>query len=63
MNQVTYSSQTAFRSKALAPYKVNGKEGGQFKSEGVLSFLRVYDAGHEVPYYRKLVTRLGKFRC
>jgi hypothetical protein len=45
VNQVTYSSQTAFRAKTLGPYKVNGKESGQFKSEGNLSFLRVYDAG------------------
>ena len=52
VNQVSYSSQTAFRAKTLAPYKVNGKEGGQFKTEGNLSFLRVYDAGHEVMYYR-----------
>lgn len=52
-NAVTYSGQSAFKSKALAPYTVNGKEGGQFKTEGNLSFLRVYGAGHEIMYYRK----------
>jgi hypothetical protein len=45
VNQVTYSGQTAFRAKTLGPYKVKGKEAGQFKTEGNLSFLRVYDAG------------------
>lgn len=45
VNQVTYSGQTAFRAKTLAPYTVNGKEGGQFKTQDNLSFLRVYDAG------------------
>ncbi|KAF2734505.1 putative carboxypeptidase S1 [Polyplosphaeria fusca] len=51
-NVVDYPGNAAFASKALAPYKVNGKEGGQFKTEGNLSFLRVYAAGHEVPYYQ-----------
>lgn len=45
VNQVTYSGQAAFRAKTLGPYNVKGKEGGQFKTEGNLSFLRVYDAG------------------
>lgn len=52
-NQVTYVGRKAFRKKALAPYKVHGKEGGQFKTKGNLSYLRVYDAGHEVMYYRQ----------
>lgn len=53
VNSVTYSGSAAFKAKALSPYKVNGKEGGTFKTEGNLSFLRVYAAGHEVMYYRK----------
>lgn len=52
-NAISYSGQSAFKAKTLAPYKVNGKEGGTFKTQGNLSFLRVYEAGHEVPYYRK----------
>lgn len=52
-NQVTYAGQTAFRKKSLAPYKVGGKVGGQFKTKGNLSYLRVYEAGHEVMYYRQ----------
>lgn len=52
-NSITYSGQSAFKAKSLAPYKVNGKEGGTFKTQDNLSFLRVYGAGHEVMYYRK----------
>lgn len=48
---VTYSGQNAFKAKALAPYNVGGKQGGTFKTEGKLSFLRVFGAGHEVPFY------------
>ena len=62
VNQVTYSGQTAFRAKTLAPYKVNGKEKGQYKTEGNLSFLRVYDAGHEVMYYRMYLGRIDQGR-
>jgi carboxypeptidase C (cathepsin A) len=53
-NVISYSGTTAFATKSLAPYTVKGKEGGTFKTQGNLSFLRVYGAGHEVPYYRNL---------
>ena len=33
-------------------YTVNGKVVGQFKTAGKLSFLEVFDAGHEVPAYQ-----------
>jgi carboxypeptidase D len=52
-NAVKYPGQSSFSGKSLAPYKVNGKEGGTFKTQDNLSFMRVYGAGHEVPYYRK----------
>ncbi|PVI04790.1 carboxypeptidase S1 [Periconia macrospinosa] len=52
VNAVSYSGKDAFNSKALAPYTVNGKVGGEFKTQGNLSFLRVYDAGHLVMYYQ-----------
>ena len=52
-NAVSYSGQSTFESKPLASYTVAGTAGGAFKSVGSLSFLRVFGAGHEVPYYRE----------
>lgn len=52
-NAVAYPGHSTFATKSLGPYKVNSKEKGSFKTEGNLSFLRVYEAGHEVMYYRK----------
>lgn len=34
-------------------YTLNGTSYGQFKTVGNLNYLKVYAAGHEVPYYRK----------
>ena len=48
---VAFGGQTAFRAASLQPYNVNGQAGGMFKTEDNFSFLRVYGAGHEVPYY------------
>ena len=36
----------------MEPYTFNGKEAGQFKTQDNFAFLRVYGAGHEVPYYQ-----------
>lgn len=49
---ITYSGSAAFKSKAVANYNVNGVAGGTFKSVGNLSWLRVFGAGHEVPFYQ-----------
>lgn len=51
-NSIQYSGQSTFASKALALYTVNGVQGGTFKTVSNLSFLRVFGAGHEVPYYQ-----------
>ncbi|KUI53502.1 Carboxypeptidase S1 [Cytospora mali] len=53
VNSINYTDSATFQSKALAEYTVDGKSYGQFKTAGNLNFLRVYEAGHEVPYYRK----------
>ena len=50
-NNVTFSGQDAFRAASLQPYNVNGVQGGTFKTQDNFSFLRVFGAGHEVPYY------------
>lgn len=51
-NAIQYPGSSAFAAAALRPYTVAGAQGGTFKSVGNLSFLRVFDAGHEVPFYR-----------
>lgn len=52
-NVVDFPGHTEFSGKDLAPYTVDGAEKGLFKTVDNFSFLRVYGAGHEVPYYRK----------
>lgn len=52
-NNVTFSGQDDFRSKTLEPYTVNGTQKGTFKNVDNLSFLRVFEAGHETSFYRE----------
>ncbi|ORY70308.1 carboxypeptidase S1 [Pseudomassariella vexata] len=49
---VVYSAQSNFTAAEMVPYTVNGTEKGLFKTADNLSFLKVYEAGHEVPYYQ-----------
>lgn len=49
---VEFDGQEEFRSASLESYTVDGKEGGSFKTVDNFSFLRVFEAGHEVPYYQ-----------
>lgn len=51
-NAIDYDGQATFSNAGLKPYTMNGQEVGTFKTQGKLSFLRVYGAGHEVPYYQ-----------
>lgn len=53
VNSINYTDSAKFQSTALSEYEVDGKSYGQFKTAGNLNFLRVYEAGHEVPYYRE----------
>lgn len=55
VNNLDYSDSAEFQATALAEYTVDGTSYGQFKSVGNLNFLRVYEAGHEVPYYQPVV--------
>ena len=50
-NAVSWSGQSQFQAKTLAPYNVAGTQGGTFKTVNNFSFLRVFGAGHEVPFY------------
>jgi carboxypeptidase C (cathepsin A) len=50
---VSYPRSSLFKSAAMKPYTVGGTQTGMFKTQGNLSFLRVFGAGHEVPSDRK----------
>ncbi|RAK95830.1 putative carboxypeptidase S1 [Aspergillus ibericus CBS 121593] len=51
-NAVEFPGQKAFQHTPLQPYEVDGVPRGMVKSVGNFSFLRVFEAGHEVPYYQ-----------
>lgn len=57
-NAVDFSGHAEFSAKDLAPYTVNGTEKGMFKNVDNFSFLKVYGAGHEVPYYRESLVQI-----
>lgn len=46
------SLSTQFTSQSFSTYTVNGNVAGQYKTTGLISYLRLYGAGHEVPAYR-----------
>ncbi|KAL2012769.1 hypothetical protein VTN00DRAFT_294 [Thermoascus crustaceus] len=49
-----YSDADKFRAAGYAPMTVNGIEYGETREYGNFSFTRVYEAGHEVPYYQPI---------
>ncbi|KAI0123951.1 putative carboxypeptidase S1 [Xylariales sp. AK1849] len=50
--QVNYTHSTEFQSAGYAPFVVDGVEYGESRQYGNFSFTRVYESGHEVPYYQ-----------
>lgn len=51
-NALSWSGSSEFKGKALADYTVAGNKTGLYKTVNNLSWLQVYEAGHEVPYYQ-----------
>lgn len=51
-NSISWSGQSEFVNTALKSYTVNGNASGLYKNVNNLSWLQVYEAGHEVPYYQ-----------
>ncbi|KAI8060710.1 carboxypeptidase S1 [Gongronella butleri] len=49
---LSFSGQDAYRADGMSSWHVNGVEKGQVKTGGGLTFLRIYGAGHEVPFYQ-----------
>jgi carboxypeptidase D len=57
-DKVSYSGHNEFAAKRLTEYTVNGTQKGTYKTVHNLSYLRVFEAGHEVPFYRKSALHL-----
>lgn len=55
-----FNGSKLFNAEKLNPWIIQGKEAGQIQQSGLLTFIRVYQAGHEVPYYQPL-NALGMF--
>lgn len=51
-NEIDYPGHKVFKVKPVSNYTVNGEVKGSFKSVDNLSWLRVYDSGHEVPAFQ-----------
>ena len=50
---VNYTHHAEFNAAGYEPFTVNGVEYGEVRQHGNFSFLRMYEAGHEVPYYQR----------
>ncbi|PYH35393.1 S10 family peptidase [Aspergillus neoniger CBS 115656] len=51
---VNYTHASQFRAAGYTPMTVDGVEYGETREYGNFSFTRVYQAGHEVPYYQPI---------
>jgi len=51
-SHLQFAESAEFNSQQLKPYTVNGVQRGLFKTAGKVSYLRVSEAGHEIPAYQ-----------
>ncbi|RAR13599.1 carboxypeptidase s1 [Stemphylium lycopersici] len=49
---VNFTDTEAFNAAGYTPFLVDGVEYGEVREYGNFSFTRIYEAGHEVPYYQ-----------
>ncbi|KAI1077614.1 putative carboxypeptidase S1 [Whalleya microplaca] len=47
-----WAEQEAFARRTLDPYTLNGVQKGTYKSLNNFSFMRIFEAGHNVPFYQ-----------
>ncbi|CAO3591130.1 unnamed protein product [Absidia cylindrospora] len=52
LEELKFNGRADYQSQSMQPWMVDGVEAGQIQSGGNLTFIRVYEAGHEVPYYQ-----------
>ncbi|ORX54150.1 peptidase S10, serine carboxypeptidase [Hesseltinella vesiculosa] len=55
-DQLNYPLSNNYSSRPLLPWNVDGKEVGQFKQGGNLTFVRIYAAGHDSAYFQPEVS-------
>ncbi|KAL8842123.1 MAG: hypothetical protein Q9176_002815 [Flavoplaca citrina] len=53
---VNYTDKEQFAASGYTPFLVDGNEYGEVREYGNFSFLRIYEAGHEVPFYQPLAS-------
>lgn len=51
-----FSGAEQFRAAGYTPMVVDGVQYGETREYGNFSFTRIYEAGHEVPYYQPLAS-------
>jgi carboxypeptidase C (cathepsin A) len=56
-----YAHSAQFAKAGYTPFVVDGVEYGETREYGNFSFTRIYESGHEVPYYQPIAS-LGAFR-
>ena len=50
--EIDYIHSAEFRAAGYTPFVVDGTEFGEVRQYGNFSFLRMYESGHEVPFYQ-----------
>lgn len=58
--QTQYAHSAEFKKAGYVPFVVNGTEYGETREFGNFSFTRIYESGHEVPFYQPIAA-LGLF--
>ncbi|KAG0167637.1 hypothetical protein DFQ28_005689 [Apophysomyces sp. BC1034] len=51
-SRLKFAGSDVYQSKSMQAWTLDGEEVGQAQQGGNLTFVRVYGAGHEVPYYK-----------
>ncbi|OTB17220.1 hypothetical protein K445DRAFT_57100 [Daldinia sp. EC12] len=52
-DSIEWLGKEEFANQDVRPYTLNGVQKGTFKSLDNLTFMRIFEAGHNVPFYRK----------
>lgn len=53
---VNHTTKAQFNAAGYVPFTVDGVEYGETRQYGNFSFTRIYEAGHEVPFYQPIAS-------